>query len=158
MAGLIEWACQGLILEIDGVTMHGPAWDLTDLTDLMLGGEVRGEDRILPGVAGVIALPRRYTVTRHSLPFVIDGSVDVTGQPVANPWIGLQDHLDFLLANVVEPTGVGDGTRAAVLHMPDNGPDRRADIHVLRLVKGDVLEGRMLATLEISIPAGVFSP
>lgn len=151
---MIAFGCNG-VLSIDGVLLNCPAWDIVDLSDLWLGGDIRGDDRLLPGVGGVIAYPRRFTVTRHSLPMAIDGSVDQLGQENADPWVGLQDHIEYLRANVVDPTGVGDGTRPAVLQMPD-GTGRYADVHVLRLIKGDIVEGRLLATLEISIPAGVF--
>jgi len=126
---------------------------------------VRGEDRLLPLAAGVIPYLRRRTVTRHSLPMVIQGEVDENGVPYPDVWAGLEANIAQLRASVVDPTGVGDGTRPASLVMP-SGATRTADVHVLGLVLGRTQAGTntltgnegvgMLATLELSIPTGVF--
>ncbi len=126
-------------LTIGGVLMHTPAWN---------------------------AYQRRLTVTRHSLPMAIFGEVNQGGVPYANEWAGLEANIAYLKANVVAPTGTGDGTRAASLLMP-SGATRTADIHVVDLVRGRLVAGTnmitgaegvgMLATLEISIPEGEFT-
>lgn len=155
MAGIIDYGCTGT-LTISGVSMNTPAWDCVDLTELWLGGDVRGSDRLLPGVPGVKAYKRRTTVTGYSLPMVLTGEVDRFGTVNGDWWAGLEANIDYLRANVVDPTNLTDGTRAAVLTMP-SGATRTADIHVLGLEKGTVLAGVMLATLDISIPDGVFA-
>lgn len=153
-------------LTIDGVLMHTPAWNVLRVLALWMPGDQRGSDRLLPLTPGVIPYQRRLTVTRHSLPMAIHGEVDQAGVPYPNVWAGLEANIDYLKANVVAPTGTGDGTRPASLLMP-SGATRTADIHVLDLVPGRVVAGTnmvtgdegvgMLATLEISIPAGEFA-
>lgn len=143
-------------LTIDGVSMHTDAWTIVDLTNLWFGGDVRGQDRLIPGVAGVIPYRRRTTVTTYSLPMVIIGDVDQTGTPYSDIWEGLESNINYLRSNVVDPTNTGDGTRSATLLMP-SGSSRTADIHVLRLALGTVSRGVMRATLDISIPSGCFA-
>lgn len=143
-------------LEINGVLMHTPAWTIVDVTQLWMGANIRGGDRLLPSTPGVIPYRRRMTVTRHSLPMVIVGYVDQAGTPYNDPWEGLETNIDYLRAWIVDPTNVGDGTLPATLTMPSGGT-RTADIHVLGLSLGIVSRARMRATLDISIPEGVFA-
>lgn len=143
-------------LEINGVSMHTYAWTVIDVTTLWMGADIRGQDRLLPTTPGVIPYRRRMTVTRYSLPMVIVGYVDQYNVPYADPWEGLETNIDFLRAWVVDPTNVGDGTVQADLTMP-SGTVRSADVHVLGLALGQVSRARMRATLEISVPEGVFA-
>lgn len=142
-------------LEINGISMHTPAWTVVDLTMLWMGAEIRGGDRLLPTVPGVIPYRRRMTVTQHSLPMVIVGYVDESGTPYSDPWEGLEANIDYLRGWIVDPTNVGDGTLPAELTMP-SGVTRTADIHVVALSLGNISKAMMRATLEISIPQGVF--
>ena len=142
-------------LEINGVSMHTPAWTVIDTTVLWMGADVRGQDRILPTTPGVIPYRRRMTVTRHSLPMVIVGYVDDAGVAYPDPMEGLETNIDYLRGWIVDPTNAGDGTLPATLTMP-SGAVRTADIHVLGLTLGQVSRARLRATLDISIPTGVF--
>ena len=142
-------------LEINGIPMHTFAWTVVDTTSLWMGADIRGQDRLLPTTPGVIAYRRRMTVTRHSLPMVIIGYVDYTGTPYSDPMEGLEANVDYLRSWVVDPTNLGDGTLPASLTMP-SGAVRNADIHVLGLSLGQVSRARLRATLDISIPTGVF--
>jgi len=145
-------------LTISSVPMNGPAWKVLNLHVLQQPADQRGDDRLIPGSAGVLPLRRRDTVTRHSLQILITGTHDRTGAAVADRFEGLQANIDYLRTNVVAPTGTGDGTRSAVLTMPD-GTTRTEPIHVTGMQFGDVsLDGSwMKAVLEISIPSGRFS-
>lgn len=142
-------------LSIDGVDLMTGAWAVLDLTPLWLTPNVRGVDRLIPGVDGVKPFRRRVTVTQHSLPFIVNGQVNSAGAPYANPWIGLQTNLDVLRAGVLDPTGATDGTRAATLTMPD-GSTRTANVHVFGLTAGQRVQYVQLFTLELSIPSGGF--
>ncbi len=109
-------------LTIGGMLMHRLAFAVTDVTDLWLGPDVRGEDLMIPGRPGRIAFPRRADVTERQLPMVIDGRFDVSGNEFAgNEFEGLLQNIEYLRANVVDPTGVGDGTRAISLTRPGGG-------------------------------------
>lgn len=142
-------------LTIGGVAMNGPAWKVLNLYELWQPANVRGSDRIIPGTTGVIAYPRRATVTVRSLQMLISGTHDRTGSAAADRYEGLQVNVDYLIANVVAPTGAGDGTRSAVLTMPD-GTTRTEPVHVLGLELGDLsLDGSWAkAVIELSIPTG----
>ena len=142
-------------LTIGGVAMNGPAWKVLNLYELWQPANVRGSDRIIPGSTGVVAYPRRATVTVRSLQMLISGTHDRTGASVADKYEGLQANVDYLLSNVVVPTGATDGTRSAVLTMPD-GTTRTEPVHVLGLELGDLsLDGAWTkAVLELSIPTG----
>jgi hypothetical protein len=142
-------------LSIGGVEMLCPAWTVLNLHVLQQPADQRGEDRLIPGANGVLALRRRNTVTRHGLQLLISGTHDRTGASVADRLEGLQANIDYLRTNVVEPTGSGDGTRSAVLTMPD-GSARTEPVHVIGLEFGDLsLDGSWLrAVLTISIPSG----
>lgn len=149
-------------LVIDDISMHGPAWNILDLRDLWMPASIRGSDTIIPGAIGVLAHRRRVTVTRHTLPMALTGECDKDGIPA--PGIGdpvdllkqLQDNIDYLRENVVDPTNVGNGTRAATLTMPD-GSERTADIHVEGLTIVSAVQHVLATTLNISIPAGLFT-
>lgn len=157
--GLTGYGCTGT-LTIDGVLLNTPAWDATDLTTLWVEASVRGGDRLLPGVAGVIPYRRRLDVTEYALPMLVSGDVDENGDDYADAWVGLETNLQWLWSNVVEPTNTGDGTRPATLTMP-SGLERVADVHVLGLrvssaVGAATRNALVRAVLQISVPAGRF--
>lgn len=168
MPGLVVPDCMGG-LTIGGVDMINDfgAWCVLDLTPLWENADVRGENVLVPGSAGVIANPKRRTITDVPLDFVLCGKVDRLGADQADQWQGLDTNLRYLRTNVVDPTGVGDGTRPAVLTSPDGGSSYTGDVHVMDLslgVKAEGLDmingGRIvvaLATLTLSIPDGVLT-
>lgn len=142
-------------LTIGGVALNGPAWKVLNLLELWQPADQRGNDRLVPGTAGVLAQQRRDTVTRRSLQMLIVGDVDRTGTPQADRFEGLQVNVEYLRANVVAPTGTGDGTRSAVLTMPD-GTTRTEPVHVVGFDFGNFREDAawLRAVLTISIPSG----
>jgi len=145
-------------LTIGGIAMNGPAWKVLNLHVLQQPADQRGDDRLIPGSAGVLPLRRRETVTRHSLQMLISGTHDRNGAANADTLEQLSSNIDYLEFYVVRPTGTGDGTRSAVLTMP-GGTTRTEPIHVIGMQFGDLsLDGSwMRAVLEISIPSGRFS-
>lgn len=165
MAGLNSFDCEG-VLTIGGISMNRAAWAVVGddqgaggLLPLWFQTEQRGQDRLLPGTAGVIAYRRRETVTRHDLRILVVGDVDQAGAPVVDRAAGLAANLVYLESNVIQPTNLTDGTRAATLTIPGQ-TQRSANIHVLGLVTqsyrlsttNSLFEG----TLQISIPSGRF--
>ena len=145
-------------LTIGGVAMNGPAWKVLNLHVLQQPADQRGDDRLIPGSAGVVAYQRRATVTRHSLQMLISGTHDRLGAANADTLGQLSSNIDYLEFYVVRPTGATDGTRSAVLTMP-GGTTRTEPILVIGMQFGDLsLDGSwMRAVLEISIPSGRFS-
>jgi hypothetical protein len=166
---LVQNSIEGT-LTIDGISMNpgNGAWGVFGdergeggLVRLWVEFDVRGEDRILPSVTGVIAYQRRITVTRKDLRLLVVGDVNgISGLPVLDSRIGLQDNLQYLRSNVFDPVDSNTGTRPATLTLPDGG-ELFADIHVLGVKTqtyhlsecGSIWVG----TLQISIPGGRFS-
>lgn len=144
-------------LTIGGVSLTTPAWWCGDLAPLVDGPDLRGEDVLLPGVAGVIPLPRRITVSKRSVQMFITGDYDRLGVAQTNPRIGLQVNCQYLIDNLLLPAG-GNGTRLAVLTMA-NGSTRSAYVHVLSpLELGAAGHRGRRGVLNLSIPSGYFVP
>jgi hypothetical protein len=142
-------------LEIDAWVSETPAWTCLDYTPLKEAANQRGGDLLIPGAAGVVPYQRRITVTEKSLPFHIYGTHDSDGEPYADGFDGLQANIDEINDSIVEPTGIGDGTREALWHLPD-GSTRGAFVHVLELKLSRVAPIHARAILKISIPVGRF--
>lgn len=140
-------------LSISGVVLANPAYFITDLSDVRRPADQRGRDRIIPH-GGVLAKPRRRTVSKRMVPMIIDGSVDTNGAPTGNYQAGMEGHLAYLNANVVAPVSSGDGTRPATL-MLAWGP-KYANVHVEALEIGRRSGPTAWATLHLSIPGGEF--
>lgn len=155
------------LLSIDGESLNRGAWQGTDYIDLWLGRDLKGTDLDMPPpVVGSRPHPRRFTVTRHSIPFAICGDVDWDGAPNSDHWAGLEENIFYLRENVIDPVESETGTRLAVLTLP-SGRVLSGPVHVLGLTPGAKGEGInqftgeesviMLATLELSLPYGVLT-
>lgn len=142
-------------LTIAAVDMMQPAWQVTNLIELWLPATQRGEDKLIPGVAGRRPYRRFQDSTRRTLRLKITGDVDRTNAPQSNRFVGLQTNIDYLVTNVIDPPTTGDGTRTLVLTMP-SGSTRTEPVHVLGMEVAQYNEAARwaLATIELSIPAG----
>lgn len=144
-------------LDIDGVPLATPAWEVAagGLLPLLQGPDVRGGDRIIPG-GDAIPYLRRSTITKRSVPMVIFGAYDHEGTVHADHAVGLVANITYLRANVSDPTGVGDGTRTATLHLK-SGATRTGPVHVESLELGGDDENAVLAILTLSLPNGALA-
>ena len=142
-------------LSIAGIALATPAFYSTDLSDLLRPADQRGGDRVIPH-GGVVAKPRRRTVSKRSLPMQINGSVDQDGAAIANYRTGVDTHLAYLSANIVEPVTTGAGTRSATLTLLTGS--YTVPVHVEGLDIGDRDGPIVQATLQLSIPTGQFLP
>ena len=141
-------------LEINSVPLATPAWRILDLSRLY-GLDVRGSDRLLPTAAGVRPLRRRITIRTVGLPLLVLGATDHEGTPNANLYEGLDDNIDYLMTNVIEPAATVAGTRAAVWHRANGNVT--ADVHVEGLQPDTWGRGWVRFVLELSIPAGTWT-
>lgn len=150
-----EWNSAAGGLTIGGISLTTTWCKVLNLVELWLPADQRGNDRIVPGASGALALQRRDTVTRRSLRIIVAGDVTYTGSTSGDAFERLQINIDYLRSNIVAPTGTTDGTRSAVLTMPD-GTTRTEPVHVTGMEVGSYSQdGRwMLATIELSIPSG----
>jgi hypothetical protein len=146
-------------LEIDGYPLATPAVRVTNLSVLWEPGDVRGEDRLIPGAAGVVAYPRRPTVTRKVLELLVFGDRDDEGVPHADTRQGLYDNVKKLNQMVTGPVSAsGDGTRDIVLHLPDGATTMSGRGHVIPpLFFVNVGPDNLRGTLDLSLPDGALT-
>lgn len=142
-------------LSIGGIALATPAFYHTSLEDLLRPADQRGGDRVIPH-GGIVSKPRRRTVSKRSLPMQINGNVDQDGAATGNYRTGVDTHIAYLLANVVEPITTGTGTRSATLTLLTG--TFTTPVHVEGLDIGDRDGAIVMCTLQISIPNGQFLP
>jgi hypothetical protein len=135
-------------LEINSVPLATPAWRILDLSRLH-GLAVRGSDRIMPGANGMRAQRRRRTIYSQSLPLLVVGRYDREGNVLSNVYDGLDDNIDYLMTNVIEPPSTA--TVTAVWHRA--GGNKSAAIHVEGFEPDGWGNGWIRFSLAISIPS-----
>jgi hypothetical protein len=158
------------VLTINSVVLNTPAWSvggdetgegsLLQLWGLM--AERRGEDREIPGAAGVIAYPRIVTVTPYVLRAIIIGDVNSSGVANADDRVGLQSNL-ATWKTLIDTSSSGDGTVTASLTRFTGSP-LTAPVHVLGLDPLEISyspDGKsgswFVGELRLSIPSGRLS-
>lgn len=148
-------ACEGK-LTLNGLLLHDSCIMATDLSMLVDGGDTRGDDILVPGAAGVLAEPRRLTVTRRDVPFWLIGGLSWSGVE-QEPRQGLIDNFDVLYAAVGVGEQTGDGTVVASLQEPGGGT-RTADVTTLGCHRGPTRPGYWCTVvISLSVPGGVLS-
>lgn len=166
MAGLLDYDCEGT-LTIDGISMNRPAWAIIGddrggggLLQLLTTVDLRGDDKVIPGAAGVLPFRRRTTATRYSFRLLVTGEVNQSGAANANPITGLTNNLKYLWTNVIDPPSTATGTVSAVWTLPD-ATTLSSSVHVVRCEptsyafndEQSIWEGRLV----ISSPGGKFT-
>lgn len=106
-------------VEVSSVPLATPAWRVVNVSELWQGPEVRGDDRLVPLVDGVVPYPRRPDVTVRTLRVHIFGDYDHEGNAHTDGRAGLWANIAYLRDNVADPVTSGDGTRPIVVHLPD---------------------------------------
>jgi hypothetical protein len=91
---------------------------------------------------------------------VVGDVIGSTGNPETDTRVGLEENIEYLRENVIDPVNTMAGTRSASLTMP-SGNTRVADIHVLNVFTQQYIlrecNSIWIATLRISIPSGRFA-
>jgi hypothetical protein len=140
-------------VEIGGIPLATPAWEVTNLFVLWEGPDTRGADRIVPGVDGVKPYRRRATVSKRTLEMVIYGTHDEDGGAYSDVRAGLAANVEYLRANVFDPTDVGDGTRTAVLHLP-SGATKSGLVHVEAALFASAGPTSLRAAVDLTLVTG----
>lgn len=155
MAGLNYDTTLGHLI-INGIDMHNRAFAMLDLLPLWgFDIPVRGTNVTIPQVAGTLAQKIRVDEVHYSLAMAITGQADIAGNAAADRKEQLQDNLDYLRVNVVNPPATA--TLPAYLIMPDSAT-RYADIQVLGLhLLAHISAELVAAELDICIPSGGFT-
>ena len=156
-------------LSLDGISLQNTfgAWGIIPnkgrggLIPLWTDFAVRGQNRILPSVTGVIMYEHRVTETEYDLRLAVTGDVDgQTGLSNTDAVQGLEVNLDYLTTNVILPPGNSTGTRAGVLIKP-SGETLTASVQVMYTKVEDYLlqecASLWIAMLHIRLPEGRFS-
>ena len=142
-------------LEVNSIPLATPAWRITSLVPLWAGPTLRGDDRLIEDTAGRRPYRRLIDTTRVALPMVIWGDRDRTGADTADDRTGLHANWDVLYTGLLVAPLTTAGTVTAVWHKP--GTDRTAAVHVLGLAVREFSPRSIRATLQLSIPAGVWT-
>ena len=151
-------------LTLNGIPMKTRAWTCPDLSPLWLPATLRGNDRMLPFVDGVVPYKRRRTVTQYALDFRVAGISDQAGNlPAGGMGNGpeefeqLEFNLDYLRQNVLDPeaSANANGTIPGVLTMP-SGEVRTADVHILGFSVSARVAHVLQGVLDVSVPSGGF--
>ena len=140
-------------LTIGAVIIGTAACHATNLQELYSQAH-RGEDRIVPGSAGVVAYPRRLDAIRFRIELIINGRYTSDGALNADPDVGVRANIAEL-KTVTAPVTTGDGTRTVTWTRP--GGSVTADCHVGPLLIGRHVGPAVFSTLELNVPAGEFS-
>lgn len=149
---IIQSTCHGT-LELDDHPMNRAAFATLNNFVLWTPASVSGDDLLIPHRDGALALRRRRTVTKQQMQLLVVGTVDVNGDPVSDPNIGLEDNMAWLDTYIFAPVVSDTGTREAVLTLP-SGATRTGDVHVENVQLGSTIAGAFTITFDISMPYG----
>lgn len=141
-------------LEINGVDLICPAWDVVSLRGLWTVVATRGSNVRIPTVQGAKKRRRRIDEARaRTLDMVIIGEYDRLGSLNADPRVGLETNLNYLRENVMDPPTAA--ALDATLTMP-SGAERTAEVQIESFELGEGTESLTLATVTFTIVGGVF--
>jgi hypothetical protein len=150
-------------LDIGGVPLSTPAWEVLNLETLMEGPDVRGEPRLIPGAVGVRANPLRPTATTHTLELYFHGYADWEDTPYTDPHAGVLANVAWFRANVSDPSA-GAVTRTATLYVPDPdepttaGTSLTGAVQLRKLSVGSFISTACVpATLDMVVLAGALT-
>ena len=104
-------------IQIGAWVFATPACACTDLASVWSAPQVRGDDRPVPGVAGVAARARVRGAIDMVLPVVVFGERDQAGEPHSNVRVGLSLNIQAMFDAILPPTGA-DPTRTFEHHLP----------------------------------------
>jgi hypothetical protein len=108
-------------LELDGVPLSTPAWEVEDLSPLWDLAGYRGDDLEVPYRRGVVPFRRQLGGKVVDLPFVILGDYDPDGQPAVDPRAQLWANRRELVRTVLRPRQVATNTGDSIVryYAPD---------------------------------------
>jgi hypothetical protein len=139
---------------VNGATLHRLAFCVLDASPLADGiYNLRGQNRLIPGVPGERAMPKRATTTDYVLRMVVDGRYSVsTGAPMLDEIQGLRLAKDWLRGNLHTPPG-GTSQRTVQVVFPWGG-SRSCAAHT-SIAFGQRVGPVQRALLTVSVPLGV---
>ena len=150
-------------LEIDGDSLHGPAWCAHNLSPLYDSPDFRDDNPLVETQPGRVARPTIVDQTDYSLRLMFSGATDQAGTPHDDPAGGLLANRRLFVATFIDPIQSGAAVDLpATLTVPDAAGG--ADIvfafacQPLKLSGFTLLEGGYArAVLELRIPVPEFA-
>ena len=156
---------------IDGFDLSSQWFCVTDWRQVWVASAKRGQDRIIPGLDGVVPFRRRLTAADLSLPFIIVGSITYDGGGTAATLADARAYLHVNIAyafdQLIPNPATADGQRLMSVDSPGFGLTRTNYVHVMGMDLGDMADGydaktgapeaACLGTLHISMAGGRFA-
>lgn len=121
--GLVVLEGQGELI-IGSVSLMTPAWWTLDVSPLWDSPTKAGANVRIPQRGGRHAYRRWPDETTYQLEMHVNGAVNQSGTPYANPVMGLKTNQDYLIANVEK---IEVASQSATLELPD-GTIHEADV------------------------------
>lgn len=141
-------------LTINSVSLTSTRFMARNLAVLHGLGQLRGSDRVIPGVAGVVPLRRRTTATRYDLELYVCGDDDGAGLPFTDVQAGLVSNLNVVINSIADPPTPPTVTRSAVW-TPYNSAPKTFDVVVEGFTIGAAVnESTVRTVLSIMLPGG----
>lgn len=142
---------------IGGVSLRiADCWWLDDIGPLLSGSAQLGDDRVVPGAAGVIPYPRVETVTKINLKLTVMGYRDKAGSAHPDTRTGIALNAAQLQADMTQPPATADGTRSATLTVGSLATLTKP-VHVLgEMDFGGYGPNGLRGVLRLSFPEGLF--
>lgn len=144
-------------LEVNGVPLATPAWQITNLLpEMVSGATLRGSDIVIPHATGVLANKRRITATVKQFHMQIFPFKKWDNTAYTDRLTGLMTNTEYLTANLGLAYATGDGTVTATWHRQD-ATTKSASVTVTSFTTRDLGMAIVEGVLELSVRDGVFS-
>ena len=147
-------------LQIDGWSLHGPAWCAHDLSALYEAPNLRGDNVLVETLDGRVARPMVTDETDYSLPMMFSGATDRAGVAYTSPAGGLIANRRAFYDRFIDPIRSGTASLAAVLDIPDPASagtlSLTFDVQPTRLTWALLPGGYARAVLTLRVPVPAF--
>ena len=139
---------------IIAIPLNTPAWEVLDYGPMYEIGNIVGEDRVVPGTTGRIAVAREIDEMKVQLQMNVYGARDHENTLHSTKPIGLRTNLAFLRDNLIKRK-----IARGVTFYPQYGGTQSGTVYVDDWRVGPSLQngGMCRAVLSITIPAGYLS-
>lgn len=145
---------QAVRCDIDGIPSNTPAWELTNVDELLKPADTRGADGVvIINAHGRLAQKMWRDGSTRILQWVIYGDRDRDGVVYSDPWVGAETNLAYLHANVIAIPATADSTRTLTLHLP-SGATRTAAVQVRDFDWTTKGGPTLFGVMELYLPSG----
>lgn len=101
-------------LELAGLPLSTPAWELLNIEAMLVGATTRGDNLVIPGASGTRPRRRRITERTVALEMSVTGAYTSEGELNDDAAAGLLTNLEALAA-VLDPPATNDSLIAVTL-------------------------------------------